>query len=255
MLLAFLFYLKDRYVFSGMSLALSAVCKLTGFLGIFVILAHWLIRKRRQPLPNIVLFLFVGVVAFMVLLPVTDFAATGHWTSPTGRVWQILDISRHNTSAAITPDKANYVSYPWEWILNLKGFSFIKEPRVRQIINPMIWILIIPSMGYMLYEFIKRKTDISLFALLWFAALYLLWIPIVILTDRTTYIYYFYPAVGAVCIAVSVTIRRIWDFASKGHSTLPHRLIKAAVIGYLALYVILFLGLTPIMAMIAPYSP
>jgi len=255
MLLAFLFYLNDRYVFSGISLALSALCKLTGLLGIFLILAHWVIRKRKQPLRNIALFLFVVAVAFLVLLPVTDFAATGHWMSPTTRVWQMLEASKSNTFAKVTSDVANYVSYPWQWILSPKGVSFKEQTSFRQVISPTIWILIIPSMGYMLYEFIKRKTDISLFVLLWFAAIYLLWIPLVILTDRLTYIYYFYPAVGAVCLAVGLAIKRIWDSASKRRSALQRRLIKAAVIGYLAVDVIVFLGLTPIMAMISSYAP
>jgi predicted membrane-bound dolichyl-phosphate-mannose-protein mannosyltransferase len=225
MLLAFLLYLNDKYVFSGIALALSALCKLTGILGIFVILGYWLIR-RRQSKRNIALFLAALLVTFMVLMPVSDFLATGHWMSPIARISQMLP-----------------AAHPWTWLLSL-DFHF------GLVINPLLWILIIPLMGYMLYEFIKRKSDISLFVLLWFAATYLLWIPAVLLTNRITYIFYFYPAVGAVCIGASLVLTRIRDFTSKRHP----RLIRAVARGYLTLYVLafVFLGLTPVMAEILP---
>jgi predicted membrane-bound dolichyl-phosphate-mannose-protein mannosyltransferase len=248
MLLAFLFYLKDRYVFSGMSLALSAVCKLTGFLGIFVILTHWLIRKRRKPLRNVALFLFVVLVGFMVLLPTTDFLATGHWTSPTYSLSQQLETNRILTFAILSPEDREMASYPWTWVLKYTGTRFTYQKDFVWAINPAVWILIIPSMGYMLYEFIRRRTDVSLFVLLWFGATYLPWILLVILTDRQTYVYHFYPAVGAICIGISLAGARIWSFASRMSSSLCGGLIKAAAIGYLVVDVLFFLSLTPIMA-------
>jgi predicted membrane-bound dolichyl-phosphate-mannose-protein mannosyltransferase len=250
MLLAFLFYLNDRYVFSGIFLALSALCKLTGLLGIFVILGHWLIR-RRQSKRNIALFLMVLLVAFIVLLPASDFLATGHWLSPIDRVSQMLHLSSSKTFASqkIVPSGLQPLptSYPWTWILSLKPYF-----NSGLVINLLLWILIIPSMAYTLYEFIRRKTDISLFVLLWFAATYLMWIPAVLLTDRTTYVYYFYPALGAVCIGLCLVATEVWDFASRRHSDL----INAAVRGYLALYVLafIFLGLIPVMAALLPHS-
>lgn len=246
MLLAFLFYLHDRYVFSGISLGLSAVCKLTGLLGVFVILGHWLILRRRQPLRNIALFVFAVLVAFMVLLPSTDFLASGHWKSPIARISQMEDISSSITFAKLTPELRPYPSYPWKWILSIKAYTFSDQQDFKLIIGPTLWVLIIPSMCYMLYEFIRRKTDTSLFVLLWFAATYLLWIPLVLITDRLTYVYYFYPAVGAVCIGVAFAMKRVWDFASKRDLAEQRRLIKAGVIGYLTLSVIYFLYLTPI---------
>jgi predicted membrane-bound dolichyl-phosphate-mannose-protein mannosyltransferase len=248
MLLAFLFYLNDRYAFSGISLALSALCKLTGLLGIFVILGHWLIR-RRQSKRNIALFLMALLVAFVVLLPASDFLATGHWMSPIDRVLQMLRLTASKTfenQRNIMPGlQLLPSSYPWTWILSLEpGF------QSRMFVNPILWILIVPSMGYMLYEFIRRRTDISLFVLLWFAALYLLWIPAVLLMHRVTFFYYFYPAVGAICIGVSFVVSRIWDSASIRRSGTINAVVKV----YLALYVLAFivLCLSPAMAALLP---
>jgi dolichyl-phosphate-mannose-protein mannosyltransferase len=246
MLLAFLFYLHDRYVFSGISLALSAVCKLTGLLGILVILAHLLIQKRRRSLRNIALFILVVLAAFMVLLPATDYLATGHWNSPIHRVSQMEDISRNRTFAILTPEQHKFASYPWKWITSLTPYAFENQIDFKLIINPTILVLIIPAMGYMLYEFVRRKTDASLFVLLWFTATYLLWIPLVLLTDRVTYIYYFCQTVGAVCIGLGFALKGIWDFASKRAAVEERRMIKLGVIAYLAFTAIYFLYLTPI---------
>jgi len=249
MLLSFLLYLNNRYVSSGISLALSAVCKLTGLLGICVIAGHWLIRKDRRSLRNIALFLLVLFVGFLVFLPMSDFVATGHWTSPIARISQMEHISKAETFAWAKTLPSTYLrpSYPWTWILSPKGLGSLNVPAYVLHINSIMWILIIPSIGVMIYEFIRRRTEISLFVLLWFTATYLLWIPLVLLTDRITFVYYFYFAVGPVCIAISFALTRIWDFASKTHSVLQRRLIKGTVIGYLALYVLVFLVVAPIL--------
>jgi hypothetical protein len=52
-----------------------------------------------------------------------------------------------------------------------------------------------------------------------------------------------------------LAIKRIWDFSSRRRSALYRRLIKAAVVGYLTVDVLIFLGLTRILAMIASYAP
>jgi dolichyl-phosphate-mannose--protein O-mannosyl transferase len=79
------------------------------------------------------------------------------------------------------------------------------------------------------------------------------WIPVVLLTDRITLIYYFYPAIGPVCIAASLAIERMWQFAAKRRSVLHKRLIKGTVIGYLVLTALIFLVFTPILAALSSY--
>ena len=251
MLLAFLLYLKDRYVLSGLSLALSALCKLTGVLGIFVILIHWLIWKRKQPLRNIALFALVALAAFLVLLPVSDFLASGHWMSPIDRLSQMSELSRAMTIEKAKIQTPEFISYPWTWILSPRGYGEEDFLGYRQIINPALWVVIIPTMGYMLYDFIRRRSNVSLFVLLWFAACYLVWIPIVLLTQRATFIYYFYPSVGAVCLGAGFAISRMWDLASTARSVLHRQLIKVAVVGYLALNVIMFLLFSPVLALLS----
>jgi len=66
----------------------------------------------------------------------------------------------------------------------------------------------------------RSAFDAALFALCWFFALYLVWIPLDIVTDRLSFVYYFYPAVGAVCIGVAIGLSRLIDFW-RARSTSP----------------------------------
>ena len=114
--------------------------------------------------------------------------------------------------ADLTPEVAidRGAAYPWEWILYPFGYKWADLVSPLHI-NPMVWIFIIPSIGYIAYEFIKNKTDVSIFALLWFVSTYLPWILIVLATDRVTYYFYFYPTVGAICIAMALVMKRLWE--------------------------------------------
>ena len=247
MLLAFLFYLKGRYVFSGATLALSGLCKMTGLLGVFVILAHWILTRRSESPRTIAYFLASAVIAFMLLMPLFDFAATREWLSPLDRLGDMLVLHQGLTYENIFG--AENASFPWEWIFALPGYRSLDHPNLMVIINPALWILIVPSMGYMIYEFIKNRTSSSLFVILWFAATYLIWIPIVLATDRLTYIYYFVPTVGAVCIAIALALSRLWEIQSKvqfvkNNSTINliiRRVFQVIIVGYLTLYALFFM--------------
>ena len=247
MLLAFLFYLHNRYVFSGATLALSGLCKMTGLLGVFVILVHWVLTRRSESPRTITYFLASAVIAFMLLMPLFDFAATREWTSPLERLGDMLVYHK-----GLTSDDVIWVgetSSPWEWIMNPQGGNMWLNPNIIMIINPALWVLIVPSMGYMIYEFIKHRTSSSLFIILWFAATYLFWIPIVIATDRVTYVHYFVPIVGALCIAIAIMLTRLWVIQSKAYFVNNHpvinllirRLFQVGIVGYLIIYALFFM--------------
>jgi len=248
MLLAFLFYLQNRYVFSGITLALSGLCKMTGLLGIFVILVHWLLIRRKESPKTIGLFLASTLMTFLLLMPLLDFIATRELVSPFDRLWLMLSI-HEQIMYGLPICVPEWASAPWEWILPFQNSGIPAYDGIMVYISPLLKISIIPSIGYMVYEFIKNRTNTSLFVILWFAGTYLIWIPIVLATDRITYAYYFVPTVGAVCIAIGVALSKLWEIQSKVHFTGKHPLIdlifrrslQVFVIGYLAVYVLIFL--------------
>ena len=251
LLLAFLFYLQDRYVFSGVSLALSGLCKMTGLLGLLVILGHWFIRKRRRSPRNIGFFLVSAFVGFMLLMPLFDFAGTREWLNPIDRIWYMLVSHQGLTFEDIPLNSAAGQSYPWAWIFN--PIYTRADTTWFFWISPIVWVLIIPSIGYMVYEFARKKADVALFAMLWFGSIYLVWIPLVLATDRLTYYFYFYPAVGVVCLAIGFAMKRLWEIASKKPYTPNRGLLKVAVIGFLIVNILIFLVCGPLLPALRSY--
>ncbi len=250
MLLSFLLYLQDRYALSGISIALSGLCKMTGVFGALVILAHWYLTERVRDTRSIGFFLVSGILAFFLLMPVADFVATGEWLNPFSRVYQMSFISGVATTGELTPEALSIVSYPWEWILNPIPSGAHYQPshlHYNAIITPTIWALIIPSMCYMLYESVKNKRDISLFSLLWFGGTYVIWIPIQLLTDRVTYLFYFLPTVGAICLAIGFAASMGWRIATEAKGR-PFGYLAMPIIAYLLLHVGLFFAFSPLPA-------
>lgn len=247
-LLAFMFYLRDRYVFSGVALALSALCKMAGLFGILVILAHWLISKRRQSPQSIIFLLVSTLVTFVLLMPLLDFAATREWLNPIER---ILDVSLRYSSERgwyTAQELAQHgVSYPWDWILSPSLINYYSTTlHYLATISKTVWIFIIPSVGYLLYGSVKNKSDVFLFPLIWFAAAYLPWILLVLFVDRVTYIHYFYPAVVVICMAIGFALQRLWKSSLQGRLATHRRLVQITIISYLAIHVFFFWVSTPI---------
>lgn len=248
MLLAFLLYLRGRYAFSGIALALSALCKLTGLLGIVAILVHWSITKWRptsRDINALLLSPLMCLVAFMLLMPLFDFAATREWLDPIARLqdmtvrYQTLTFESAAVPGLLPP------SHPLSWIL-IPSYYYPSDYQFFAGISPTLWIMIVPSMVYMIYEFRRNRSNASLFVLAWVAATYLLWIPLVEATGRATYLYYFYPTVGAICLAIGFAMQRLWQSSLQGRLARYRRWILATIIGYLLIHLLWFLILTTV---------
>ena len=246
MLLAFLLCLQDRYALSGVSLALAGLCKMTGFLGLFVILGYLLIKNRRQALRSIGVLLISTSIVFIVLLPITDFAATREWLNPITRVWDML--LYHQGLTYESHDIAGQ-SPPWEWLLEWQGIIVQNYPGIKLTMSIAMWPFIIPLICYMTYDYIKKRSNVSLFVLLWFTATYLIWIPIVIATDRITYLYYMYPTIGAISLAMGFAFSKLWAVKMNGRFLLSHpgintairSIIHVAIVGLIALHILFFI--------------
>jgi hypothetical protein len=70
-----------------------------------------------------------------------------------------------------------------------------------------IWILIIPSILFLVYRLVKEHTAESGIRRIWtdlvFRRLHVLLIPIELITGREMFTFYFYPAVPVVCLAIA----------------------------------------------------
>jgi predicted membrane-bound dolichyl-phosphate-mannose-protein mannosyltransferase len=238
-LAAFWLYLKDRYLLSGVAVALSALAKLYGVLALPAIVLHWLFT-RRQPRDwrQIVMLVLVSPVAFLGLMVPLDFIVARHFVDPVSRIWTMLTLSGTLTFETAKHDAD---SRPWEWLLRPVLMAYWYEPHYTAGISFTIWALIIPTVLYITYRTIK-KNDAGLFALAWFTSTYLFWIPTSLITNRISFIFYFYPTVGAICIGLGMGLMQIVESLEVKKSGKLRWLILTVpvyLLGHIAVFVIL----------------
>ncbi len=244
MLASFLFFLRERYIVSGILLALAGLCKLPGLFGILVIVGYWaLAGKKGADARKIVLLLVCLIAAFIVLMPVADFAATSLWFNPVDRMYDMLVNAASIKFSQLTPEMRAEAgaARPWEWITQFGyGWRADSGRTYSFTYTPTLFILIVPSLCYMAYEFLMNRRRTALFTLLWFGATYALWIPIALVTDRAMYMFYFLPSVGAVCLAIAFGAQRVWQLSNRRRRKATRWLLKGLVVSYLTLHVLSF---------------
>lgn len=241
MLLSFWLYLKGRYLLSGVSVGLSALAKLSGVLALPVILLHWLLTKRAGPIQFVVSMLS-AYASFLLLMPLFDFVVSRQLLNPIGRIYTMLTMGSNLTFANVTASNA---SRPWDWILRPEIMSYWYEPHYIGAISFTIWALIIPAVFYMAFRAAKGSSA-GLFGVSWFVSTYLFWIPVSLITDRISYLYYFYPTVGAIGIGLGLGLSRllgVWETRREGKLRWVAMLTAS---GYLLLHVGVFVILSPL---------
>ena len=239
MLGAFWLYLKGRCFGSGIMLGLSSLTKLTGVLAAPVVFLHWMFVTRKGK--GILILLVSSAAAFFILMPLFDFIILHKVANPFSQLKTMLSLSSQVT---ITKFPAATYTRPWEWVLLPMYLPYWWTPRYLGMISPTLWALIVPAMVYAVFRAVKRDSA-AIFALAWFAGTYLIWIPASIITDRTSYVYYFYPTVGAVCIALGLGLSRLIDVSKTRQPGKIKRLAKWIVPAFLLLHLVAFVILAP----------
>ena len=241
MMASFLFYLRARYISSGVAVALSALAKMTGAFSAVAILLHW-VFARRNPKRNGVKFLIATAVAFLAFMILTDYIVAGELLYPWDRLHYMFD---KLTSLTLANSTAGNTSHPWEWIISPVAMAFRYAPRYMAGTNWNLWALIIPTMGYAIYGTLRRNS-LCAFGLFWFASTYLSWVFIDIITDRITYRFYFYPTIGAVCLVLGFALQRMLAAASRAKTRKVRWTLQALVTGWLISHLVIFLVMSPL---------
>ena len=241
MLGAFWLYLRGQYLLSGVSVGLSTLAKLSGALALPAIVLHWLLTKRTRP-RRFASSILLAPVSFLGLMPLFDFVVSGQFLNPIGRVKTMLSLSSSLTFANTTYEA---LSRPWDWILRPEIMVYWYEPHYLGAISFTIWALIIPSVLYMAFR-ATRGDNAGLFGISWFVGTYLLWIPASIITDRISFIYYFYPTVGAICIGLGLGLSGLSDIWKTGNTGKHRRAAMLTAAVYLLLHVSVFVALSPV---------
>jgi len=247
MMAAFLLYAWNKYISAGIATGLSALSKLSGAFGGLAIVIDWIYSYKHARNKRILLTVVVAVIAFIGLMVLLDFVIVRKPTDFLNPVKRIIDML--GLTGGLTYSYANnpLASRPWEWLYSFKSIPVNYVPHYTAAISYSIWVLIVPVFAYLIYRAVKRD-EAGLLGLSWFIAAYLIWIPAVLVTQRVTYIYYFYPAVGAICLGLGIALEQLLDTFKNRPSGKLKWLALSAVIAVLAAHVISFILLTPVFA-------
>ncbi len=267
MLASFWLYLRKNYSLSAISLALSALAKLTGALGAGAIGIHWLVTNRDAVketgrnawrklkfwdrgekslagetvsrsgwwvVGDFVASFLLAPFSFMIFMPICDYLAMGQgFTNP---LWRVKEMMSLMSTLTFANTKHDSLSRPWEWLYSPKAMPYWYTPSYMGGISYTVWALIIPVVVYLTYRMWKRNSAAT-FAFWWFIFTYTIWIPASVITDRISFVFYFYPVIPAICIGLGLAFSRGLNIAAKKQNFLKWlipALIAVFMIGHLA---------------------
>jgi predicted membrane-bound dolichyl-phosphate-mannose-protein mannosyltransferase len=284
MLLGFLLYLRNKYLWCGVVMGLGMLCKATVFLAILAILVHWAFTRRHEiaaairtglkrregesraaqlkPITDMVKLLLAAGIVWIVLLPVLEYPATHQLANPISRTLEMLKFHINITTGSYDSPIA---SAPWTWLSSPTNIIYWPDSTLFTIVsghwglgidsaNPLyylsvswnIWTLIILSILFTVYEIIRNRTvlhSVAAFVLSWFFGVYVLLIPLELVTGRLMFTYYFYPAVPAVCLAIAWSA---WKIRTQMNREKKRRVIFLCMLaGYSAAAVVIFFFMSP----------
>jgi dolichyl-phosphate-mannose-protein mannosyltransferase len=241
MMAAFLLYLTRRYFSAGIAAGLSALSKLFGALAVPAMIIHWFFSRVNRS-RWFAVTVALSAITFVVLLPVLEYVVTHDFENPLDRIKNMLSLTSSLTFETTThPSMAE----PWWWVLWYKTMPYSWSPNYISAISPSIFVLILPAFAYMIYRAVKRD-EAGLFGAAWFFSTYVLWIPLILITDRITYPFYFYPTIGAVCLGVGMGISQLIDiFKGRESGKLKWTILGVIVFIFLA-HIVSFMILFPL---------
>lgn len=247
MLAGFLLYLNEAYIPMGIAFALSALCKFSGGLAILAVSLHWLLTRRNKK-KQVIISVITTIISFLLLMALFQYLVQGAlYNNPIQRTLIILRLTSSRTFELYASTAA---VRPWEWLIPHKIFSY-SETSIQYLsfISWTIQILIIPSVLYMVYK-AMRGNNAACFGIIWFAFTYLTWIPLVLITDRITYDFYFLPTTGAICIGIGMALSDIINklkanTARQGKITSGAKMAYAGIALYLLLHLVIFVITNP----------
>jgi predicted membrane-bound dolichyl-phosphate-mannose-protein mannosyltransferase len=240
-ILAFWLYLKRYYPLAAVAIALAALAKLTGVLALPVIVLHWLIIRRDQPV-HFIASMLLAPLSFLLIMPALDFIALRKLLDPISQLKMMLSQSATLKFSTVTHPS---LSRPWEWVLLPKIMPYWYQPHYIALVSFTIWALIIPTVGYMTFKTVKGNSA-GTFGLSWFAGTYLPWIPLNLITDRVTFIFYFYPVIGSLCIGLGMGLYQLLGLAQARQKGKLKWGIIIGIAVYLVLHLAIFVVLMPL---------
>ena len=195
MLLGFLLYLRNKYLWCGVVMGLGMLCKATVLLAILALLVHWGFTRRHEisdeirhvlsklkrknsgahtsALKDMGKLLLAVVVVWLVLLSLLEYPAAHQFTNPISRTLEML---KFHVNLTLSSSGSPIGSAPWTWLSSptnviywpdSTSFHWVAGHWILGInaANPLyyasvswnIWTLIILAILYSAYEVIRYR--------------------------------------------------------------------------------------------------
>ena len=200
----FTLYLYRQYALSGIFIGIAALAKLYAAAATPALAIHWFFTKTKQT-RWFALTVILAPISFLAFIVIFDFAINHQIENPLPRIQNMLSLTGSLTFYNVVHPA---LSRPWSWLLNYQPMAFWYHPSYYAALSPAVWLLMIPTALFMLYKAVRRD-DAGLFGFAWFFGTFVLWIPISIATNRVSFIFYFYPTIGALCLGLGLAADKI----------------------------------------------
>jgi dolichyl-phosphate-mannose--protein O-mannosyl transferase len=207
-------------------------------------------------------------IAFLLLMPVFDYIIWGHWIDPiaqiknmtTGMVGIKFDVYIDPATGLY---KAPLPSRPWEWILSPSGsfyfygwlvnpakytlaaIAYWYNPDYTGILSPTIWVAGLLVIPFSIWQSFK-KNNAAIFVVCWLIGTWLLWIPLSIATDRVSFLFYFLPSIGAICLGMGLLLDKMLGKAMSRRRGKLKRFLELLVLLFLVLHMVAFCWISPV---------
>jgi predicted membrane-bound dolichyl-phosphate-mannose-protein mannosyltransferase len=254
MLVGVWLWFRGWRVAAGAALGVAGLVKLGAVYGVAAlllielgILVHGRVRRRgwdRAVLRGAPLLVTSFVVVWFGGLWLLDLSFSS-FSTPWEHLRYMLD---YGFSIVREHGPANTESRPWQWLANDVQIPYLRVVEnvtangqveaTRDIIffrgamNPIVIGAAPLAVAYSAWRAWRLRDPLSMWVVAWFGATYLSLIPLVLISNRTMYIFYFLATLPAVAVAIAQLLRQ---------SALP----RVVTWGYLIALVIGFLDYYP----------
>ena len=245
MLIFFLLYIYRQYIASGIFIGIAATTKLFAVMGAPTLFIHWLFDRPMRS-KRFIFTVILAPISFLAAVCGFDAIINHRFANPLIHIKDMLSLSTSLTFANVTHPA---LSRPWEWLLSYRPMAFAYSSfspnwlgGYTAAVGVSLWVLMIPILLYMTYRTVKQRSSAALFGVAWFVGTFLIWIPISIATNRVSFVYYFYPTIGALCLGLGMGLHELitWMSAKRKRVKIPIWIgISVIILAHLGTLVIL----------------
>ncbi|MCL1988235.1 MAG: phospholipid carrier-dependent glycosyltransferase [Firmicutes bacterium] len=204
---------------------------------------------------------FVACMGFFIVIPATIYVTSyvpygGVSSIYSGNFWEIFllnqwDMLNFHTVTMLGVEHT-FISPWWEWLVNWRPmlyFDVTLPSGLRQGIsafgNPIVWWSGLPAIIYATYKIFAKNTEnrfIPLFLVIGYLTFLVPWF----IAGRVTFIYYYFPNVIFLSLAIAYTTKETQILPKIKFAKNPQALQKYAVCTFAIITILLFLLFYPV---------